>query len=100
MLAGGARRGSRDSGGRPPVAAKGPAQACRSGARLPAPLALYRGSTSVGAGRWWLCAVLGAWRSALRSRHSPPPPAQAAFKSAPALAASSLINMQNHSVTH
>lgn len=75
MLAGGARRGSKDSGGRPPVAAKGPAQACRSGARLPAPLARYRGSTSVGAGRWWLCAVLalGALLCALATAPLRPP---------------------------
>jgi Mg/Co/Ni transporter MgtE len=46
------------------------------------------------------CLSLHAALCAQRSLLSLPPPALASFKFAPALAASELINMQNHSVTH
>lgn len=67
-----------------------------SGARLPAPLTP---AAPVG-GSFGDVAARRAVRSALGSLHSLPPPAQSSFKSAPALAESELINMQNHSVTH
>lgn len=48
----------------------------------------------------WLAHNCRALLRAQRSLYSLPPPSQASFKSAPALAESELINMQNHSVTH
>lgn len=90
MLAGGARRGS--------GAARRhcPARFSLPGARLSARLAP---AAPVG-GCLAAIAVRCALRWAPRSLHSLPPPAQSSFKSAPALAASELINMQNHLVTH
>lgn len=109
MLAGGAQRGSRDSERAPAgpkgrgagVGRPGDTALCSALSARNAPLL---GSLplrpSVGASRLSLRAALCALRWAPRSLHSFPPPAQSSFKSAPALAASELINMQNHLVTH
>lgn len=91
----GTREGARPSVWRPGDAAR-PCSLRRSAPLFPAPLAPAApvgGCLSAVAAR---CAL----RWAPRSLHSLPPPAPVSFKSAAALAASELINMQNHSVTH
>lgn len=91
MLAGAPRRGSRARGGRPRVLAA--AESPRLCSRPP-------GSARFRCARRWVPGASLRPAPGPRSQHSLPPPAQASFKSAPALAASELISMQNHAVTH